>query len=360
MKSSFSIDATLVANEFIDRYMASASGEYVKVYLYVQRHQREELEIGTIAEALNHTESDVRRALRYWVQMGVLLAEDGDAEPAVPGRAMPAGGIAAAPHGSAPAAPAPATSAFGTGAPHGGTPQATAARPTVPDRASYGQEQVSRLNGDEDFTQLLYIAQKYMNKIFTQRECEAFAYLYDGLRMTAELLEYLVEYCVQGGHSSIRYIEAVAQSWYEKGFRTVEEAKAYASSFSKDSFAVMRAFGLSERRPGDAEKEMITRWFDTYGFSREIVLEACNRALEATHSPSFRYADKILAEWKKAGVRTAGDIARLDEKHKSRAVQNRTEGPARRAVNQFHNFEQRNTDYDSIVMEELKSWIQEK
>lgn len=28
----------MVANEFIDRYMAVANGEYVKVYLYLLRH----------------------------------------------------------------------------------------------------------------------------------------------------------------------------------------------------------------------------------------------------------------------------------------------------------------------------------
>ena len=66
MRSGLGINATMVANEFIDRYMAGANGEYVKVYLYLLRHQSEALDIGAIADALNHTESDVRRALGYW------------------------------------------------------------------------------------------------------------------------------------------------------------------------------------------------------------------------------------------------------------------------------------------------------
>lgn len=48
----------MVANEFIDRYMADANGEYVKVYLYLLRHASEKLDVGTIADALNHTEAD--------------------------------------------------------------------------------------------------------------------------------------------------------------------------------------------------------------------------------------------------------------------------------------------------------------
>lgn len=320
IKNSVPVEATLIANDFIDRLMAGASGEYVKVYLYVLRHQQEKLELDTIAEALGHTESDVRRALLYWERAGALKDEAGTVNPQTDG---------------------------------------TAARPET-SRTSYSPERAAALSEDEDFSQLLYIAQKYMNKIFTHRECEVFAYLYDGLRMPSELLEYLVEYCVQCGHSSIRYIETVAQSWHERGVRTVEEAKACSSGYSKDSFAVMKAFGLGDRRPGSAEKEMIERWFGTYGFSRELVLEACNRALQATHSPSFRYADKILAEWKKAGVKTPRDVAALDEKYHKRAA-GRQDGRAavKKTANQFHNFEQRDTDYDSMVLDQVKSWINE-
>ena len=68
---------TAVPDEFIDEYMAAANGEYVKVYLYLLRHGAEELEISRIADALNHTEADVRRALAYWQRAGVLAADDG-------------------------------------------------------------------------------------------------------------------------------------------------------------------------------------------------------------------------------------------------------------------------------------------
>ena len=171
-----------------------------------------------------------------------------------------------------------------------------------------------------------------------------------------------MEYCVQGGHTSIRYIETVALNWHEKELRTVEQAKAYASGFTKDSFSVMRAFGLTDRKPGDAEKEMIERWFGTYGFTRELVLEACNRTMEATHNPSFRYADRILSEWKKAGVKNLRDVSELDEKRRSQKRKGGSGGrneTARPQTNQFHNFEQRDTDSDSMVLEPVRGWIGE-
>lgn len=341
MKSRLELNATIVANEFIDRYMVSANGEYVKVYLYILRHQGEIRDIGQIADALEHTEADVKRAVGYWVKQGVLEDEQGMVQER--GNTGESAGRTQEP---AVYKTEQVTVSEETGA-------AAVPKPAGDGRKTYTPEQVSRLADQEDFTQLLYIAQKYMNKVFTTRECEVFAYLYDGLHMTAELLEYLVEYCVQSGHTSIRYIETVGLNWHERGLTTVEAARAYASGFTKDSFAVMRCFGLTDRKPGDGEKKMIEKWFFTYGFSREMVLEACNRTMAATHSPSFQYADKILAEWKKAGVKTVRDVTVLDEKRQSR----KKAAPGKKAVNQFHNFEQRSTDYDAMVLDQVKNWI---
>ena len=61
LKNRLAVGATPVPDVFIDTYMAGASGEYVKVYLYLLRHQQEEVSIGQIADALNHTEADVQR-----------------------------------------------------------------------------------------------------------------------------------------------------------------------------------------------------------------------------------------------------------------------------------------------------------
>ncbi|NNJ30985.1 DnaD domain protein [Lacrimispora defluvii] len=335
-KSSFKVNGTIISNQFIDDFMASANGEYIKEYLFLMRHEGEEVTVSTIADALNHTEADVARALSYWKKAGV-LSEEAVSKPEV-------------------------SSAVSETACSGRPAEAVKKEISVPSagRKSYTPDQISGLAGDEDFSQLLYIAQKYMNKVFTQRECEVFAYLYDGLHMPAELLEYVVEYCVQGGHTSIRYIETVAISWHEKGFKTVDDAKNNALTFSKDSFAVMRAFGLSDRNPGDSEREYMDKWFRTYGFTKELVMEACSRTLTATHSPSFPYTDKIIEGWKKAGARTMEDIRKLDEQHADRKKSGGDKGTkaasgakGKNGQNQFQNFPQREIDYDALILEQL-------
>ena len=346
MRDRWNVAVTAVANEFIDEYMAAANGEYVKVYLYVLRHMEEDVSVESIADALNHTESDVRRALNYWEKQGVLVNEvEEEPEPVLIAPSQINAESAAAVISDLVSPPQPAV------------------------QSQYSEEQVNRLAGDEDFSQVLYIAQKYMDRIFTPSDCQVFAYLYDTLEFSVELLEYLVEYCVQNGHVSVRYMEKVALNWHEKGLKTAEEAREYAECFNGDVFSVMKAFGLNDRRPGTEEQRMIRKWFQEYGFERELVLMACDRTISSIHSPSFRYADRILSDWKQAGVVTKQDVENLDARREQAQIA-KTAAPAAsgfsapsgkcsapRRPNQFHNFKQRDTDYDAIVMKQLKERV---
>ena len=62
---------TVISNEFIDTYMASANGEYVKVYLYVLRAGGH-VSCEEIADALEMTATDAARAVSYWSRRGLL------------------------------------------------------------------------------------------------------------------------------------------------------------------------------------------------------------------------------------------------------------------------------------------------
>ena len=431
-KDRWSVPSTAVAHEFIDQYMAVANGEYVKVYLFVLRHQGEDITIERIADALDHTESDVRRALAYWEKLGILAGTRKEAPASCAAMGRQDSGPAQPRDASAGPQPARTQASrslevheppahdqgfggYGTNGAmsreihaqgaeiqvayaqgpevrgtHGqGTGiQDAHAQGTVGqgrreqgqtsredrDKPVYSAEQVNRLSQDEGFSQLLYIAQKYLNKVFTPRDCQVFAYLYEDLGMNEEVLEYLVEYCVQNGHTSMRYIEAVARSWHEKGIRTAQEAKDYSASYNRDSFAVMKAFGINSRKPAAPEQKLMDKWFKDYGFSRDVVLEACNRTITAIHNPSFQYADKILTDWKEAGVRGLGDIMELDTRRmaakedtaRSRdkrlqtydtAVSGQGNRTRKGAPNQFHNFEQRATDYDALMLKQVKEWV---
>lgn len=229
--------------------------------------------------------------------------------------------------------------------------------PDIPD-AGNSYDRMKRLSADEEFSALLYAVQQYLGKTFSAIECEKFAYFYDVLHMSCELLEYLAEYCAEGGHTSIRYIEKVALNWYQAGIRTRDEAREHSTRYSKDTSAVMKAFGIMGRNAGTAEQEFMRRWFKEFGFDAAIVTEACNRTLTATGAASFPYADKILTGWKENGVRTLQDVESLDKRRQEK--QAKKSGTASRqtrntSTNRFNNFEQRSYNYDDYVWDDIKN-----
>ena len=367
-KNNINTAVTAVSNTFIDEYMGTASGEYVKVYLYLLRHAGKNVEIPDIAEALNHTEADVRRALAYWERAGVLASEK--EEPAAGEAAVTREDLTDTGYitpesrrsygDSDMEGRMPEESAADSGKQLQGSERGMAKQPgtlDIPD-AGNSYDRMKRLSADEEFSALLYAVQQYLGKTFSAIECEKFAYFYDVLHMSCELLEYLAEYCAEGGHTSIRYIEKVALNWYQAGIHTRDEAREHSARYSKDTSAVMKAFGIMGRNAGTAEQEFIRRWFKEFGFDSMIVTEACNRTLTATGSASFPYADKILTGWKENGVRTLQDVEALDKRRQEK--QAKKSGPASRqtrntSTNRFNNFEQRSYNYDDYVWDDIKN-----
>ncbi len=367
-KNNINTAVTAVSNTFIDEYMGTASGEYVKVYLYLLRHAGKNVEIPDIAEALNHTEADVRRALAYWERAGVLASEK--EEPAAGEAAVTREDLTDAGYiipesrrnyrDSDVEGRMPEESTADSGKQLQGSERGMAKQPgtmDIPD-AGNSYDRMKRLSADEEFSALLYAVQQYLGKTFSAIECEKFAYFYDVLHMSCELLEYLAEYCAEGGHTSIRYIEKVALNWYQAGIHTRDEAREHSTRYSKDTSAVMKAFGIMGRNAGTAEQEFIRRWFKEFGFDSMIVTEACNRTLTATGSASFPYADKILTGWKENGVRTLQDVETLDKRRQEK--QAKKSGTASRqtrntSTNRFNNFEQRSYNYDDYVWDDIKN-----
>lgn len=337
--------ATIIPNYFLDIYMPKSSGEFIKVYLCLLRSASDAsfpLSVSALADKLNNTEKDILRALKYW-ESEHLLALTYDTynnltgiEFTSPGQ-MQNNGQAETPVTPAATITAPADISI--------------RKITIPDKPSYSRDIIDKLTGSEDFSNLLYIAQSYIGKPLSSSDTNTLIYINTTLNFCAELTEYLIEYCVSLGHKSFSYIEKVAISWAEQGINSVDEAKAVSNFYKKECFQVLKAFGLNKRNPVDREIALINKWSKEYDFSMAIILEACNRTMQAIHQPSFEYADSILTKWHKAGVKRLNDISVLDNNYsRSKASESlKTQQPAAKPItNKFNNMPSRSYIYDDL------------
>ena len=323
-------EVTLLSNIFIDDYMPEANGEFVKVYIYLLRALSTTPVSFTLEQMADHllcTERDILRALKYWSRQE-LLALDFAADKSLRGIAL------LLPKAKASAEDETAAAALKQAVP-------AKAAPLTPDR-------VKELKQNEDIIQLLYIAEQYLGKTLTPTETRKILFFYDELHMSVDLIDYLIEYCVGRDHRSIRYIETVAMAWKEEGITTVEMAKDSTSRYSKEYFSVLKAMGITNRNPSDAEISLINTWTRDYGFAMELIQEACSRTVLQTGQPSFAFADKILQRWKDKNIRTLGDVRLQDAQHQKRKLEkavSKADKPKSAAPNRFNNFHQRDYDF---------------
>lgn len=382
LQNSSELEVTILSNRFIDNFMPRANGEFVKVYIYLLRavsSSPSSFSLEHMADRLFCTERDIFRALKYWEGEKILsltyttdrqlsgitllepFADAGHMESSAssenifstagtsssPVSAQMAAGISQ-PVALTGSAPKNVSLSSSNSAVSGGTSSelSTSAdyiRSLTPDH-------ISELKQNEEVSQLLYIAEQYLAKTLTPTEMQKIFFFYDELHMSADLIEYLVEYCVSRGRKSMRYIETVALAWTRDGVTTVEMARDASSRFSKDYYTILKAMGISGRNPVENEISYIDTWRKTYGFDLELIQEACSRTVLSTGQPSFQYADKILSGWKKKNVHTLEDVRLLDAEHKKRQLEkavSRKKQPVAQSQsnNRFNNFHQRDYDF---------------
>lgn len=321
LKNRLHANSTIVENVFIDEYMMKANGEYVKVYLLLLRHLQSgeaDLTVSKLADYLECNEKDICRAFRYWEKSGLLKVEY-DENHVISGLSF----------GAAP------------------TTEEPTAEEAMPKKSS-------RKVSQKQMKQLYFVTEQYLGRTLTMTDIQKINFFYDSLHFSPDLIEHLIEYCVDNGNKSMRYIEKVAMSWSDEGISTVAEAKERSASYNKNTYIVLNAYGIKGRGPASVELTFIRRWYDEYGFSTDIIVEACNRTILNRNQPDFKYTESILKDWYSKGVKSLTDITLLDAAHKQRkttASRSTTTASTRRA----QNFEGRSYDMTALEQQLLNT-----
>lgn len=408
ISSDIATSFTTVSDIFIDQYMPKANGEFVKVYLYLLRATGSGAGIATISEIADHfsnTEADIIRALNYWASEGILQLQSG-ADGQIMGInlcSLSVSGMQAAQSNiqSAVADNAAqnnlqnsvvnnaAQNILKDGVVNNAAQNISTAnirmqdsvveklKSQTTDKASSSQkeytlDEIKEFRKNPDISELFFIIETYLKHTLSSTDTNMVLYWLDELHFSTDLVEYLVEYCITKGHSSLRYMNKVALGWADAGIKTVDQAKDDAAAHSQIYYSVMKALGITGRNLVDSEVSLINKWVGEYGFDIELVKAACNKTISAIQKPSFEYTDSILANWRKKDVHTLKDVEVLDanfaKANKASATgssqsTNATNGSSKpksnnsSSKNKFNNFNQRNNDYDKLEKLFLNSTV---
>ena len=303
LKSDLCCDALVIPGAALERCLKEANESQLKIYLYLLKNGSQNPTVSSIADYFNYSEQDVKRALRFWNEKTTTPKN-----------------------------------------PTGGNIVEFSGRPV------YTKEKIARFMDQPDVSQLMFVAEQYVGRPIKPDEVTVILYIYDALGFPADLVEYLLEYCISNNKKSFRSIESVATEWKEAGVSTLSAAKKLTRHVPKEMKEVMEALGFPpDRQPVEAEVAYVRRWTQRYGYGMDIIGEACKRTVLSTGKPSLRYANSIIKGWYDAKVEKPEDIIALDEDFRKKKTKKKP------SSGKFNNFTGREYDFEALMKDALKN-----
>lgn len=322
-------NATVISNRFIDEYMKQANDAQLKIYLYLIRMMSARLStsVSTIADMFNYTEKDVLRALKYW-EKNHLLTLDYDEDKNLTGIHL-----------------------LDLNASLEINKDMDVNKEFIEnpyEKPAYTADQLKAFKSDESASRVLFITEQYLKKTLSANEMKTILFISDKLHFSEDLIDYLIQYCVDKGKKDLRYIEKVAIDWAQSGITTPKQAERYAHKYDKIVYDIMKLLGKSSM-PTQTEVAYINRWTKEFAFDLDVISAACEKTVLATDKHRFEYADSILNNWYKAGIHHVNDIQAREANFKQAKM------PRIASGNTFNQFMHNQYDFDALEKELLSN-----
>lgn len=272
--SVFAVPASLV-----DQHIKLASEAQLKVLLYILRHSGEEIAPENLTKALGVTDDEVRNALDFWTERGLITDN---------------GSILNPPAAKASNAEQPVAVTPQKKPPEKHTAVSRAVRPDSTYVAKVIQE-------DSNLVGLLDEAQTVLGKPLSPGDTATLVMLYTTFGLPCEVLALLINYIASTSNPSIRAIEKLGIEWSDKGIVTVSSVESEIERMTQSREAWGRVSSLLGIRnigkPTKSQQEHAYCWTVTWGFNDEMIVEAYERCVNTKGEYNIKYINAILKRW---------------------------------------------------------------
>lgn len=276
--TNYNLYDTPVDNMFIGEYMATAPGDYVKVYLLALMYA--ELSVpsdhDSLARELGVPVEEVLLAWNHWEKLGLISKKYPDPDNKLR-YTVEILNIREARFGRMPA-------------------------------ASTGAKARVEL-ADEELAQLYRDIEATTGRLFEGKEMQEIVSWMSDLGIAPDVILFAYKYCAQNRRTTrYRYVRAVLKNWTEQGLRSVADIEEHLEQTDARHFLhrrILKALGFS-RNPTEEERRIMNTWFDELDYDIERVLEAC-RKTSGISNPNINYINSVLVAWKKEETGRGGD-----------------------------------------------------
>ena len=256
----------------VDRYLKLAKPEHIKVIIYILRNMSNEVSEKEISENTGVKEYDVKEALLYWADAGILLPKENNPLEKKVEKA-----------------------------------EKSVLRALKPERGDVAKRGLE----DPKIRYMLQEAQIKMGRNLKTNETSTLVWLYEDQGLDVSLILLIIQYAVKCGHCNIRFIESTAVDWVNRGIDSISLADKELAGMAESEQAwniVRSAFGLEKRMPSKKERELSSLWICDWKISTEMLKSAYDACVDAKSKFSFAYTAKIIESWHKKGYNSPDEV----------------------------------------------------
>ncbi len=309
---NYSLDAGAWSSVFavpasvVDKYIKLADEASLKLLLYLLRHGGESFTEEQLREALNiKRDGELEDAAMFWFQRGIIRMDDGALVPTDDTAQERLPEVSE---------PEPEKQlAIGASSLRKVAVNNGSAIYTAGDIA-----QRIKTDGAIDF--LFKEVQQLYGRPLKNPESRVVIQLTDFYGLPAEVAVMLMKYCFRIGKTTQNYILTTAQDWVNENIRTVEEADQHLQKLEK-RFSIeehLRQAMDMKTTFSPNQLNFIKIWTEEWGFGEDMIILAYQITLDNKGSLNFNYTNKILENWKNAGVYTTDDAKRSNEEFREK------------------------------------------
>lgn len=305
-EESMLFSSTEIPDVFFTEYLSLASGDFIKVYLYLiflSKYDKD-IKLNDLSKKLALDFKTIQEALKFWEELGIIVKK-------------PTGYVISSLH------ELELQKLY--------SPKLTSSPEDVKKNAKnqYRAKAIENIN-NQYFQGLMPLS------LYTDIDLWFNKYGFDEQVMMA-----LFNYCYEKSALHKNYIQAVADAWSKNNIKTFTDLDVYFEKKEKlNTIKKLISKKLRFPRPfNEYEEAYISKWVIDYGYSFDIIELALKRTTSKANV-GFDYLDKIISDWKDRNLRTVNDV----QNHLSNAKQKEKDIKSLEKKTNYNNHEQRSYD----------------
>lgn len=196
-------------------------------------------------------------------------------------------------------------------------PKPPAVRTTAAELSAADIERI--MTSSPERRSLLNECQQTVGHMFNNTEAATVLGMRENLGVDDEYILLLTAFCVKRGKTTVKYVEKMALSLYEKDIDTTEALEEYLSWLEASESLEGRLrtlFGTGTRSFTKKERDFIERWSREFGYGYEMIEAAYGTTVNAIGKHSMPYMNRVLESWHEKGYKTPDDVAGGEENRK--------------------------------------------